>query len=228
MIGMGRNLYRRISYARKRKSKALSRFLSIATVFAILALLVSYVQKRVIPYLVEISEFRAKSIITMTVYNAVSECFTEEIHYDDLVTLERNEDGVITSIKTNVSAMNSLSAQISTNIQKRLIALESESIVIPFGVLLGDTIFTGVGPDLHIKITPYGNVATDFMSEVIPISEDQTKHKLYLQVKTSIAVLIPLIPQRTEIVTNIPVAESVIRGKIDEECFLQLNGKIKI
>ncbi len=225
---MRRNVYRRFGYAKKAHSKKMSIFIRVVSILIILGLLVIYAQRRLVPYLVEISEFRAKSIITMTVYNAVKDSFKDEILYEDLIYIDRNKNGVVTSIRTNISRMNSLCAQISTKIQKKLMDLDKESVVIPFGIFLGDTIFTGIGPDLHIKITPYGNVETEFKSEVNQIAEDQTIHKLFLEVRTSVSVLIPLMHQKTEIVTNIPIAESVIRGKIDEETFKELVKKSEV
>lgn len=166
--------------------------------------------------------------MTMTVYNAVGDYFDDKIEYEDIVNVNRNNKGNITSIKTDIAALNTISSNISTAIQNELATLNRENIAVPFGILLGDTIFSGVGPDLYIRITPFGNVETDFKSEVTPLGKDKTRHRLYLQVKTRMAILIPMLHKNTEITTNIPVAESVIAGKIDEDCLKELIEKTRL
>lgn len=107
---------------------------------------------------------RAKSIAAQIV-NKKTKDSIENIDYNDLITIVRDNLGNITMVKANVLAINRISAELTIDIQE---ALQSESqtlIYIPFGSIFGNQILSNIGPRIPIKIVPSGVVTTDFKSE---------------------------------------------------------------
>lgn len=209
-------LYHRLWYIKRRTSKRIHIYIRLAVIFIILSLLVSYANKKLLPSLVEISEFKARATVVMSINKIVNDTFSSGVEYEDLITLKRDNSGRITSIETNVVKLNRLSASVTSQIQTRLMERGRNTVSVPFGSLLGSPILAGAGPDLHIRVKQVGNVETDFRSEFTSAGINQTRHRIYIQVKTKIGIVCPLVTKKTQIVTNIPVAETIIVGSVPE------------
>lgn len=209
-------LYHRLWYIKRRNTKRVRIYLRLAAIFIILTLLVSYANKKLLPYLVELSEFKAESIISAAVINTVDEIFSGNINYNDLVVLSRDKNGSITSIETNVVKLNRLTSMISRGIQEKLIQFSKDRISIPFGTLSGSAILAGIGPDLHVDIKPCGSVETDFRSEFTSEGINQTRHRIYITVRTKVSIVVPLFSKKSEVAASIPIAETVIVGSVPD------------
>lgn len=206
--------YRRWCYAKRRRGKSIGILIKVASIFIILGLLVSYSENRIKPYLYQVSESKARDIIESAINSVVYNGFEESIKYDELVTVGRNAEGNITTLQTNVAKMNRIASRVSMNIRSRLVSLEKDYITVPIGVLTGTSIFAGVGPDLNIRIKPYGNVHTDFKSEFFTMDDNKTRHRIYLETRTIVVVAVPLLEERYELTTRVPVAETIIMGRL--------------
>lgn len=206
--------YRRLWYIKNRKTKRLRTYTLLISILIILGFVISYAEKKIVPSLVEISEYRVKAIVTASVNNAIKDIFHDDINYQELTTVNKDEKGRVTSIQTNVPRMNRMSASIGEYIQNDLSSIEAMDIKIPFGILMGKSILSGVGPDLYVKVIPVGNVQTSFETEISNTGTNQAVHRIIIKVKTSISIVAPLLNKKTELVTGIPVTEMVVVGDI--------------
>ena len=206
-------LYRRLWYVRRR-SKGLHIIIRLGVIMAVFFLLASLANRSLMPCLLEIAEARARAMVAMSANTAVNEVFSGEIGYEDLTVLNRDRTGRITSIETNVSRLNMLAAQVSLKIQQKLADMEKQRISVPFGSLFGNTIFAGSGPDLSIRVRNAGSIETDYKSEFSSAGINQTKHRIYIHVKTTIGMYGPMTNRKIDIVTKVPVAETVIVGDV--------------
>lgn len=210
-------LYHRFWYIRKRNVSRVHTYIRLLTIFIILAFFVIYANKSLLPVLADISEFKARSLVTMAVNDAVNEVFAGNVRYEDLVVVKEAEDGRTRSIEIDRIKLNKLSSDISSSIRERLLLLEDKSISVPFGALLGNTPFEGSGPDLHVKIEPAGIVEVGFESEFSTAGINQTRHRIYLQVRSAVDIIAPLGTKRTELTNSILIAEAMIVGGISRE-----------
>ena len=65
-------------------------------------------------------------------------------------------------------------------------------------------------------MTLSGNVSADFNSSFESAGINQTKHQIYLDVKTSVYSFLPGFRTTTDVETNILVAETVIVGAVPQ------------
>lgn len=212
-------VYHRLWYIKRRQSKKLFTYAIIFSVIIIFAFLVSYAERRALPYLGEICEYKANSAITVIISQCVGKEFKESIKYDDLVLINRDENGRIASIQTDVVKMNALSSRLTAAIQSELSSQGRFYIDVPSGALLGSPLFAAVGPDMHFAIIPAGNTEADFKSEFSSSGINQTRHRISLQIKTKVGIMVPLLNKNCEVVNNIPVAETIIVGEIPSSYF---------
>ena len=87
----------------------------IPKIFSVL----KYVLNTVSPIFDTLCESRAKSIAT-TVVNEESLNTMQNYSYDDMFTIEKDSNGNITMIKSNVTNINKITSEIAINIQKSL------------------------------------------------------------------------------------------------------------
>jgi len=209
------NLHHRLWYVRRR-GKRIKAYIAIIVIISILILLFSFIEKRLRIGMDQISQYRVKSIVTNVIGNAVRENFPEDMNYADIASINRDQYGSITSIETDVAKLNSIFADVSLSVQNRLSDLGDEKISIPLGAVLGETVFAARGPKINIKIIPIGSVETDFRSEFSSAGINQTRHSIYILLKTEVGVAIPFIEKKTVVTTSLPVTETVIVGDVPD------------
>jgi sporulation protein YunB len=217
-------LYHRLWYFRRRNTGKVSIILKFILSVTLLVLMLSFANKVLFPPLADISSSKAANIAENTVKSVVHDVFNSSIRYDDLVIIKKDNAGGIVSIETNIAKLNVLSSKVSEGIYNRLEAKRKQSVAIPMGALLGKSIFAGKGPFIYISIYPYGNVKTDYMSEFTEAGINQTRHRIYIKVKTQVGIAGPVDTKKVEISTVVPVAETVIVGDVPG-VYMKLDGK---
>ena len=146
---------------------------------------------------------------------AVGQVFAnEDIEYNDLVKLERNTSGEIISVQSNTAKLNRLKAQIEQTIRSELENNIDGYISIPVGNVLKQEVFAAAGPKIKIKVNLSGIAALDFKEEFKAVGINQTKHKIYLDMELTIAILSVTMNQEETIHNQIPIAETVIVGNV--------------
>ncbi|NSW89524.1 MAG: sporulation protein YunB [Firmicutes bacterium] len=207
-------LYRRFWYVKKRyRGKIHIHFLTVGIII-IFFILAKYTGHVFIPYIDEFSEYRVKSVLNIAIYDVVRENFLlDGLAFEDLVKISKDVDGNITAITMNSVKVNEITAKLSREIQHRINSIGEIRIKVPFGALFGDTIFYNMGPDVNINLRQYGNIETEFTSEFTGAGINQTKHRIVLVVKVNFGVSAAFIKKKCNMVTTVPIAETVIVGK---------------
>ena len=206
-----RVLYRKLWYIKRRQTGRLRALICLLAVFGIFIFVVSYSENKILPFLVEISEFNTKSEVNKIIYKVVEESIDSDISYNKLVNITKNYAGQITSIQVNAYEMNRLTSQIAGKLQNELDKMDESSISVPLGALTGKTVLSSFGPGLKIKTVPQGNAIVDFKSEFINVGGNQTLHRVFIEVKVKIAITIPMAGKIIEVATKIPLTETVFQ-----------------
>lgn len=188
----------------------------IFTIIAILLvafLVVKKVLDAVSPIFDTLCENKAKSIAT-EVTNEQTLKIMQNYAYNDLFTVEKDNDNKISLIKTNTNNINKIVAQIALNVQKELDNKGREDISIATGSFTGLKLLSGRGPGVPIRISSIGSIETNIKSEFKSQGVNQTLHKIYLETKCNVSVLTPFKDIQKEISTQVLLAENVIVGQI--------------
>lgn len=188
----------------------------IFTIIAIL-LIAFFVVKEVLdavsPIFDTLCENKAKSIATV-VTNEQTLKVMQNYSYDDLFTVEKDNDNKISLIKSNINNINKIVAQIALNVQKELDNKGREDISIALGSFTGLKLLSGRGPGVPIRISSIGSIETNLKSQFESQGVNQTLHKIYLETKCNVSVLTPFKDIQKEISTQVLLAENVIVGQI--------------
>ena len=145
------------------------------------------------------------------------------IQYDRIVYFEKDLDGRITALKTNIGEVNRLKTDILSIINDEILALDNSDIGIPLGSLFLPELFSGRGPSIPVQILSIRNSDANFVSHFSQAGINQTLHQVTMEVTIDVAVLV--LGQTTSFTmeSQVVVAETVIVGQVPNT-FLQTGG----
>ncbi len=198
---------------KRRKRKWLAVLLAIVLTVVLLFI---YFQRNVTRVLISISEATMRASTTVAVNDAVYYTLSDEMRYEDLVTITRNENGDIVSVAANPLKINKIARDTASISQSNLKNLSLNGIPVPLGALTGIEAFAGLGPSIYFRIIPVSSVACGFSSTFESVGINQTKHSIYLNVIADISIVMPSKTENFAVTTEILVGESVIVGTVPD------------
>lgn len=207
-----------LNYSKKqnRHVSRLKKAIIILVILLLICALVIYLVNSVGPIIVSFSEAKIKSLTTAAVNSAIFEVMLDPLSYDNLVTIQKNDSGDITSISANSIIINKLARDMAQSTETYIKKMGEQDIKIPVGTLSGSPLLSGKGFDISIKVLPFGSVKCQFVSEFESAGINQTRHKIYLDVLASISIILPTAQTVVKINTPVLVSESIIVGRVPD------------
>ena len=136
------------------------------------------------------------------------------IQYERIVYFEKDLDGRITALKTNMSEVNRLKTDILSLINDEILAMDTSSLGIPIGSLILPEIMSGRGKEIPIKIISIRNSDASFESDFSQAGINQTLHKLSMNVLVDVSVLVLGKTESFTVSSQVVVAETIIVGQV--------------
>lgn len=202
--------------ARKSRKSKIKRGIVIAVLSAEFIALAVFVQKNVTGVLKSIAEASMRSITTVAVNDAIYYTLSDQIRYEDLVNVERDEAGAIVAITSNSFQINRIARDTAYMSQQNLLKMSEDGVNVPLGALTGVEAWAGFGPKISIKIIPISNVACRFVSDFSQAGINQTKHSIYLEIVADISIVMPSGTSNFSSLTEVLICESVLLGKVPD------------
>lgn len=145
------------------------------------------------------------------------------IAYDRIVYFEKDLQGRITALKTNMTEVNRLKTDILNIINDEILALDTSDIGIPLGSLFLPEFLSGKGPAIPVHILSIRNSDAAFVSHFSQAGINQTLHRLNMEVSIDVAVLVLGSTTSFSMTSEVLVAETIIVGDVPQT-FLQTGG----
>lgn len=200
---------------RRYKQKKLSIKIKIIVIIAVVSIIAVLVDIQMRPLVKSILFSQAQTVSINVINKAVVEELSRlDIDYSDIVEIQKDSDGKILAVSTDMKKVNSLKSMMTIAIQEKITTMDAQKIKIPLGTFTGTEILNGRGPKISVNISMSGSVIMDFKSEFVAAGLNQTKNRLYLDVSTEVMALIPGYPVNTVINTSVLIAETIIVGEV--------------
>ena len=148
---------------------------------------------------------------------------TGNIQYDRIVYFEKDLNGRITALKTNMSEVNRLKTDILNLINDEILALDTTDLGIPLGSLFLPELLSGKGPGIPVHILSIRNSDASFSSHFSEAGINQTLQQLIMEVSVDVAVLVLGDTNSFTVSSQVVVAETIIVGDVPQT-FLQTGG----
>ena len=146
-----------------------------------------------------------------------------DIQYDRIVYFEKDLNGRITALKTNMSEVNRLKTCTLNIINDEILALDTSDIGIPLGSLFLPELFSGRGPVIPVQIISIRNSDAYFTSNFTAAGINQTLHQLTMSVLVDVSVLVLGETASFTVTSEVVVAETIIVGDVPDT-FFQTGG----
>ena len=145
------------------------------------------------------------------------------IAYDRIVYFEKDLNGRITALKTNIGEVNMLKTETLNIINEEILETDQSLLGIPVGSLILPEFLSGRGPHIPVRILSVRNSDATFDSNFTHAGINQTLHQLNMNVLVDVAVLVLGRTLSFTVSSQVVVAETIIVGDVPDT-FLQAGG----
>lgn len=198
--------------------------LTLILLFFVAAVVLLLFRSKYMPVITILAQTQVKNATSDLINDAIDRQISDgTIQYDRMVYFEKDLEGKITALKTNMSEVNRLKTNLLNLINDEILAMDSDHLGIPLGSLLFPEVFGGRGPAIPVQILTIRNSEADFFSEFSQAGINQTLQKLNMQVSVDVAVLVLGKVDSFTISSHVVIAETVIVGQVPD-MFLQTGG----
>lgn len=197
------------------RRKGYSRWLRFCLVLFCLIYLLGYVQKKTLPMFYDLVENKIRDIGTeMTEHSIMENELIGAVDYEMLIESRVGEDGKVNSLAANGSLLNQIRTSLIDSILQKMDVLRESYVTIPLGSFSGNPFFAGTGPDIPIRIVPYGSVDINFQSLFTSAGVNQTKHEINMVILVNMNAFFP--GRTLDITLEVPVllAQTIIAGDV--------------
>ena len=188
--------------------------LVIITIYILFNSILFFFNKSVLPAVLEIAEIRMISEGNKIINESSLEVYSNNFDYSDIISIEKDSKGNIKVVRADTIKLNYLGAKLVININEKLKSIEEVGIDVPAGYMTNNSIIHNLGPKINVRIVQLGSVESNYESIFESVGINQTRHKIYLNVKMKLKVIVPLNSKEIEVNSKIPVSETIIIGEI--------------
>lgn len=175
--------------------------------------------------IIALAETQVRNTTSDLINDAVDLQIAEgNIQYDRLVYFEKDLNGRITALKTNMIEVNRLKTAILNLINDEILAVDTGELGIPVGSLVLPELFSGRGPGIPVQILSIRNSDGSFKSYFTEAGINQTLHQVTMEVLVDVSVLVLGKTEDFTVSGQVVVAETVIVGQVPDT-FFQTGGQ---
>ena len=169
------------------------------------------------PIVVDLATARTSNMVNRIVVAAINDAVDSgRIDYGRLVSFDKDANGHVTALKSNMAEFNRLQTAVADDVLARLSQVSASELAVPLGTLTGSPLLAGRGPKLTVKMETIGTATAKFRDKFTAAGINQTKHQILLDVDVRVSILLPGITTYTKVSNEISVAETVIVGGVPQ------------
>lgn len=190
-------------------------FLRLLVVFAVVLGGLLLFRSHYRPLLRELAETQIKNATSDLTNDALTELLARDsIAYDRIVYFEKDLNGRITAMKTNILEVNRMKTEILEIINQEILAWDTAKLGIPIGSLIFPELFAGKGFCIPVHVLSIRNSDASFESHFQQAGINQTLHRLMMEVNVDASILVLGQTESFSLTSEVVAAETVIVGEV--------------
>lgn len=203
-------------YHRRMNPHSIFRLVLVLLPIAAVCLL-AFATIRLRPLLESMATTRVSNAVNRIVSDSVNEAIgSGELRYQEMVSFEKDTEGKITAVHSNMAAFNRLQSEILNTILTRIDQVSTRELSIPVGSLTNSALLAGRGPRIRIRMESVGSSSAQFENEFTSAGINQTKHRIILKIDVYVSILMPGFTTATKVSNAVTVAETIIVGSVPD------------
>lgn len=203
-------------YTRRKKHKYIPYLIIIIVILIIFNTALVFYDRAILPSVRDVAETMIRAKAVDEINQTSIDILSNEFSYNQMINIEKDNEGNIILMQADTVKLNYISSQLSLKCNEKLRNISETSIQVPISWITNKSVFYNLGPKVPVKIEPIGNVVTSYESKFESAGINQTRHKIYINVKAAIRMKLPVENNEVEVTTQVPVSETIIIGKIPD------------
>ena len=176
------------------------------------------------PVVQSLAETQLRNTTSDLINDAIVEQIANgNIQYDRIVYFEKDLNGRITALKTNMAEVNRLKTDILNLINDEIMAQDTDHLGVALGSLVLPEFLSGKGPEIPIRIISIRNSDATFKSYFSEAGINQTLQQLTMDVVVDVTILVLGKTEDFSVSSQVVVAETIIVGDVPDT-YLQTGG----
>lgn len=199
-------------------TKTFGKKIKLIIIFIIISsIVIIYVlDKILLPTVIAVSEGEMK----LKAMEVVKKCILGELDnkfkYNEVINVEKDMNGNIVMLRADTVKLNQLATNIALKSQGQLNEVGRVGINLTLGYITKNNLLSYLGPKITVKMEPLSNVQATYSSVFESVGVNQSIHRIYIKFKTDIRIIFPIKSFDVELNTEMPIAETVIMGKVPD------------
>ena len=195
--------------------RRLFRFICILLVLSLVLLTVF--RSRYHDTICSLAETQVRNVTSDLINDAIAaQMSSGNIQYDRIVYFEKDLNGRITALKTNINEVNRLKTDVLNLINDEILALDTTDIGIPMGSLVLPEFLAGRGFHIPVHIMSIRNSDASFTSHFSEAGINQTLQQLSMLVSVDVSILVFGRTNSFTVSSEVVVAETIIVGQVPD------------
>ena len=142
-----------------------------------------------------------------------------EFDYDRMVTIEKDANGNVAAIRTNIGELNRLKTSVLQRMDEELEQLYMEQLGVPLGSIFLPELFSGRGPLVPVRVLAVRTSDASFRNSFQSAGINQTLHSIYIDIHVCITILTWTGTSEINVDSAVVAAETVIVGTVPTTYF---------
>lgn len=142
-----------------------------------------------------------------------------EFDYDRMVTIEKDANGNVAAIRTNIGELNRLKTSVLQRMDEELEQLSMEQLGVPIGSVLLPELLSGRGPLVPVRVLAVRTSDASFRNSFQSAGINQTLHSIYIDIHVCITILTWTGTSEINVDSAVVAAETVIVGTVPTTYF---------
>ena len=199
----------------RKKKRKIRTFFITGCIFIIAVCVVIFLEITMKETLSSAAELKSKEIIEQIINGAVY----EQTHQEDgteleIIRTDEDAEGNLQLVTLNTSLLNKIGTEIAKRVNDDIYYDKTDQIRLSLGSLIGSRLLSQTGPYFTFDIVPVAVINVGYKTEFESTGINQSKYKVYLDVKTETRLMVPFMSEQFETVNTVLIAEAVIVGEV--------------
>ncbi len=204
----------------KKKNTAIAYFFVSVGFMLILLVFGIAADEKIMPIIGELSAIKANEIANECIDNAVMKSFSENnINYDDFFI----NDEINGAFVADTVTINNFTLNLNRNIRNEVKKINEKTISVAMGAFFGNGTFSAYGPKINLKVIPYGEIKTDYETDIISSGINQTAVKIWVNTEISVKAVHPLFEEKICLRRKVMLVDTIIKGEVPNVTFPSMN-----
>ncbi|MEJ8548317.1 sporulation protein YunB [Brevibacillus borstelensis] len=203
-------------------------FLTLVALLIAFMILFVAVEKRIEPTLLLIAAQKADQVAKLAITDVVTKRLTQQgVDFNDIIVMEKDNQGNVKAMNFNFEQYARIVGETTTRIQNRMKEFEEDNvkIAVPLGLATKSVFLERYGPEIPVSFVPVGSVKTRLETGMKQAGINMVLVTVYIQAEVTLRIVIPFATEEKTVVTQIPITEALVVGKVPDYLYNNPAGK---